>query len=477
LSARSLVVGAGVNELVAAHLLAHAGLEVLVLDERGAVAEDFFEGAWVPPAIVRRLGLERHGLEISLPDPWLSVALPDGEQLDLSRDVARSAEAIRRLSPRDAARWPEFCARMHRLAGFLEKLYCAPPPEPLSLKLAVRARLLGREGLHDLLRILPMPVADLLDDWFECNALKGALGTAGVLHLAQGPRSGGTAFRLLHHHVGSPPGVFRPPQSNLAQILERRPGLEIRHGARVERIRVRQGRAEGVVLAGGEEIAARLVVSGADPRRTLLELVEPGWLDPELARALRHVRSRGVVARIALTLDRAAQLQRLALAPSLEYLERAHDDAKYGRVSGAPYLEAVRQEGSARNRVLVHFQYAPYALADGGWDEARRAALGDAATRWLAPYLSASVLQREVLSPRELEGQFGYPEGQAHHAELALDQALWMRPVPALAHYRTPIAGLYLCGPGTHPGGGVAGACGMNAARAVLRDLAERKDA
>ncbi len=303
--------------------------------------------------------------------------------------------------------------------------------------------------MTDLLRLLPMSVADFLDDWFESDALKGVLGAGGVLHLHQGPRSGGTAFALLHRHVGSPPGVFRPARSNVVQVLRDLPGIEIRRGTPVERIVVRDGRATGVVLAGGEEIAAALVVSGADPRRTLLDLVEPGWLDPESIRAVRSIRARGVVAQVTLTLDRAPPPGTLVVAPSLDYLERAYDDAKYRRVSANPYLEA-RADG--QSRVIVHMQYAPYALADGEWDDARRAALGRRAEELLSPHLGAAVVERTVRSPHDLETTHGWPEGQEHHAELALDQLLWMRPTPALARYRTPIDGLYLCGPGMHPG-------------------------
>jgi len=478
----ALVIGAGVNELVAAHYLARAGHRVLVLDDR--TARDDAEPGWIPPRIVRDLGLDRHGLRIEHPDPWIAAPLPDGGRLELWHDVARSAEAIRRVSPNDAAKWPAFCARMARLARLLETLYAAPPPDPMTRELGelarlaglgLRARRLGRQGIEDLLRLLPMSVADFLDDWFETDVLKAALGAAGIMHLQQGPRSGGTAFRLLHQHAGSPAGVFRPPRSNIARVLAELPGVEHRRDAQVVRIMVREGRAVGAVLAGGEEIAARVVVSGADPQRTLLGLVAPGWLDPELARAVRNIRCRGVVARVTLALDREPGFATLAVGPSLDDLERAYDDAKYGRVSRRPYLEARSAEPTpdGRHRVDVHVQYAPYALADGGWDDARRAALGDLVVEMLSPHLP-TVVERTVLAPPDLEEAHGWPEGQAHHAELALDQLLWMRPVPALARYATPIEGLYLCGPSMHPGGGVAGAAGANAARVILRDLARQ---
>ncbi len=470
----AIVIGAGANGLAAAHLLARAGRRVLVLEAQAA-DDGAPDTGWVPPQLVRELGLT--GVEARRPDPWIAVALPDGGRLELSQDAARSAEAIRRLSPKDAASWPAFCARMHRLAGFLEALYTAPAPDVESrdpgelLRLAllgVKARRMGKQAVVDLLRVLPMSAAELLDEWFECDALKGALGAGGVLHLRQGPRSGGTAFVLLHHHVGSAPGVFRPPRSNLRRVLAAAAGVEVRRGAAVRRVAVTDGRATGVVLADGEEIAAPVVVSSADPRATLLGLVEPGWLDPEFAHAVRCIKCRGVVARVTLAVDRDPGFSTLAVSPSLEYLEHAYDDAKYGRVSANPYLEA-RVDGG---RVDVHVQYAPYAPADGGWDEGRRRALGNAVIERLAlhaPALGSAVTGSEVLTPRDLEDRHGLTEGNAYHGELTLDQILFMRPVAGWSRYRTPIRGLFLCGAGTHPGGAIAGGAGRLAAREILR--------
>ena len=332
----------------------------------------------------------------------------------------------------------------------------------------------------DLMRFAPMSVGELLDDWFESDALKGALGAAGVMHLHQGPRSGGTAFVLLHHHVGSPPGVFRPPRSNVSHVLAALPGIEIRTGAdaKVAQIAVHGGHVIGVVLENGKEIGVPVVVSAEAPRRTLFELLGPGWLDPEFVRAVRNLRSRGVTAQLTLRLNREPGFGTLAVAPSLTYLERAYDGAKYGWVSESPYLEA-RYDASQADDVHelnVHVQYVPYALADGAWDDARREQLGDMCVAVLAeqvPELRDGVVERTVLTPTDLVERYGWPEGQPYHAELALDQALYMRPIPQLAQYRTPVAGLYLCGPATHPGGGVAGAAGANAA-GIIRSLQER---
>ena len=472
----TIVIGAGVNGLTAAHYLARAGRRVLVLEQAKESAATPDVG-WVPPALIKDLGLARHGLVVEQLDPWIAAPLPASGRLELSQDVARSAEAIKKISPADAAKWPEFCARMHRLAGVLAALYTQAPPdvettdprELLHLGLVgLRVRRLGRQGMIDLLRILPMAVQELLDDWFENATLKAVLGSAGVMHLRQGPRAGGTAFNMLHHHVGSPAGVFRPTRSNVREVLEGMEvggGVEVRRGARVARIAVKDGRATGVMLASGEELQAQTIVSDADPRATLLGLLDPGWLDPEFALAVQNIKCRGVAARVTLTLERAADFTTLLVAPSLDYLEHAYDDAKYGRVSANPWLEA-RADG---NTVDVHVQYVPYVH---GEDAARAQTLGDVVFELLSRHVPGlpHVSARDVLTPDGLEQQSGLTEGHLYHGEHTLDQILFMRPAAGWSRYRTPIKGLYLCGAGTHPGGAIAGGAGRNAARAILKE-------
>ena len=430
-----VVIGADANGLVAAEVLSRAGHQVTVLQEEAPAPRTM---GWVPAQ------LQSSGLTVRCPDPWLRAPLPAGGVLELWRDIGRSTDSIRRISARDAEAWPRFCERMATLARLLEGLYLEPPPSLVDVRFALRVRRLGRQSMDDLMRVLPMPVAELLDDWFENDVLKGALGALGVRHLLQGPRSAGTAFRLLHYHVGNPPGVFRVPTSNLAQVLRAR---VTPREAIVARITVRAGEVTGVVLAGGGELSASLVVSTADPRRTLIDLVEPGWLDPDVKRALRHVRSRGVAAKVALTLERAPDWQTLTLAPSLDYVEQAYDDAKYGRTSSQPWLDVVADGKSAE----AHVQYAKT-----GED------ISAAVTRLLAPHLSIS-------DAKTLPVPQSWPDGQPHQAELALDQALWMRPLPELAGYRTPIKGLWLGGQAMHPA--VPGLAGYNCARQLLRSL------
>ena len=481
-----VVVGTGVNELVAAHSLARAGREVVALQQHAAPQDAWLDSGWVPPHIVRDLALDKNpgagvALTVLCPDPWLAAALPDGGRLELWRDVSRSAEAIRRISAHDAQRWPQFCERMAAVSGILEALYVAPPPDIMTrapaglLRLARYAfsvRRLNRVGMEDLMRLLPMSIADLLDDWFESDILKGALGGAGIMHLCQGPRSGGTAFRFLHHNVGNARGVFRPPQSNLRAVLEARGGVAVRSDAKLSRILVREGRVAGVELANGEEITASVVACGIDPKRALLESVDPGMLDPEFTRAVRHTRSRGVTARVDLALTAPAPFSMLTIAPSLNYLERAYDGVKYGAISSEPYLEVrVANSSETEHRVEVDVQYVPHEPLR--WNGEMRRQLAERTVSALtraAPGFDAMVKGVSVLTPADFEVRYGFPQGQPHHAELALDQALWMRPLAGWSSYRTPINGLYMCGPGTHPGGYIAGAAGANAARVILQD-------
>jgi phytoene dehydrogenase-like protein len=479
--------GGDVNALVAAHYLAREDCDVTLVHEHAAPVEDELEAGWIPPKIVKDLDLARYGLAIHDPDVW-AVVNPDAEAFELSSDIRQSAAAIHKLSAHDAAKWPAFCERMHALARTLETIYTAAPPQPLArsasglaalARVALRARRLGRDGMQDLFRLLPMPAADLLDDWFESDLLKGVLGAAAVMHLAQGPRSGGTVFNLLHHHVGSRCGVFRQPLTNIRSALARRTEVNVQSGT-VARIEVRQGRAESVVLGSGEALAADAIVSGLPPARTLLELVDPAWLDPQLVRAVRNVRSRGVSAKILLTLDRDPRFTTLVIAPSLDYLERAYDATKYGHISAEPYIEARQtgQRGPGHFAVQVHVQYVPHSAKEVVWDTSESEKLGRSIIARIAEHVrgfAGWVIGQHVLTPDDIESIHGHPEGQEYDAELALDQVLWMRPVPELAQYRAPVEGLYLCGPAMHPGGGIAGAAGANAASIVAKDLKRRK--
>ena len=524
----TLVIGAGVNGLVAAARLARAGQRVLVLERRevlgGTMAtEEIVPGfrvdrcghdaGWVAPGIVRELELERHGLALVATEASVFTPLPDGRSLTVWRDRERTRRELAAHSVRDAERWIPFTDTIARLAAFLETVYAGTPPQVTStglanvvgmLGLGRRVRGLGKSGMIELLRTLPMSVAELLDDWFDSDAVKGTLGAGGITRIFQGPRSGGTAFVLIHHQVGHAPGAMRARHlvrggtGALARALAasaRAAGAEIRTGVEVARILVEQpngsNRASGVALGSGEEIRARRTISSADPYRTLLGLLGAAHLEPELVQAVRHIKLRGATAKVNLALSAlprfgtiSADDDRLrgaiSISPSLDYLERAYDDAKHGGISRRPYLEVriptVLEPSLAppgRHVLSVHVQYAPYALRPGGWDTASREALGDAVLATLAEYapaLPAAVLHRQVLTPKDLEDVYALTEGSVSHGELTLDQILFMRPVPGWSRYRTPVEGLYLCGAGAHPGSGITGMAGFNAAREIVRD-------
>ncbi len=522
-----VVIGAGANGLVAAAALGRAGHRALVLERAEAAGGqgrliEFAPGfraaplgldpGWLPGPIARGAGLE--SLERADADTSLSVAAEPGRFLTLSRDAARAAEAIRAWSPADAARWPAFVARLRKLAGFLEALYQMPAPdigasapgELLALAgLGRKFRALGRTDMIELLRTLPMSVWELLDDQFECGPLKAAVATGGVLDHQQGPRSGGTGFVLLHYLVGATEGSVRgrlPWRAGPAAFTEaaetaaRRAGATIRTDATVERITVRDDAVTGVVLAGGEEIGARAVLSTAGPARTLLEWVDPVWLDPEFLHAVGNIRHRGCTAFVLYALDALPPFPGLAteqalggvvsLTPSLAALEGAADAAKYGTVPERPHVEISvptvlwpNLATGGRHVLVARAQYAPYRRRDGAtWDAAARDALAEvvtAAIEAVAPGFRSRILHCEAWSPRDLEERFGLCEGAPSQGELGLDQVLFMRPVAGWGRHATPITGLYLGGAGSHPGPGILGGPGWLATRRLLADARRRR--
>ena len=516
-----VVIGAGANGLIAATVLARAGLKVSLLERAEAPggqgrAVEFAPGfraaplgldpGWLPPSVARAAGLE--GLERANGDGALSVALEPGRFLSLARDPGRAAEAICTHSAVDAAKWPAFTARLAALAGFLGVLFQVPAPDVDAqapgdllglLDLGRRFRALGRTHMVELLRTLPMSVWELLDDWFESTPLKAAVAPGGVLDHRQGPRSGGTGFVLLHHLVGAPTGSVRGrlpwrngPEAftDAALRAARSAGVAIRTGAEVARVRVANDAVEGVTLAGGEEVAARAVLSTADPARTLLDWVDPVWLDPDFLLAVRNIRYRGCTAFVLYALDGLPDVRGLerealggtvSLTADVVAMERAADAAKYGEVSSHPHVEltvpTLSQPGLApegRHVVVARAQYAPYRLrADDGWTAAKREALAETVSATIERYvpgLGSRVLHRVAWSPPDLEERFGLREGAASHGELGLDQILFMRPVAGYGRHATPIAGLYLGGAGTHPGPGILGGAGHLAAQRLIRD-------
>jgi phytoene dehydrogenase-like protein len=523
----SLIIGSGHNGLTAAFYLAKAGLRPLVLERRevvggAAVTEAIAPGFRSPlahvtgpvrEAVVRDMQLARR-VEFVRPDPRLIALSLDGRGLAFATDVARTTEAIRAFSETDAARYADFCGALERLGGFLQGILAMTPPSLAApatgdlwdlLKTGRRFRALGRTDGFRLLRWMPMAAADLVAEWFTSDLLMAAIAARGIFGTAQGPWSAGTGAVLLLNAAADPvPGgssvmVKGGAGALTAAMAEaaREAGAEIRTGASVARILVRDGRVTGVVLEDGTEIAADAVVANTDPKRTLLQLVDPVDLDPGFIAKVRNYRMPGTVAKLDFALSalpafraipHAADLRgRLHIGPTIDYLERAYDAVKYGEISTEPYLDvafpSVLDPSLAppgRHVMSVHMQFAPYRLANGRSWNAMRDTLAPTVLRTLeryAPGISQLVDGQRVLTPLDLETTYGLTGGHILHGEPALDQTFTMRPVLGWAQYRTPIDGLFLCGSGTHPGGGLTAASGHNAAREIVRALKARHTA
>jgi phytoene dehydrogenase-like protein len=517
----AVLVGGGHNALVAAAYLARAGRKVLVLERRplvggAAVTEEVFPGfkfsvfsyvvSLLRPEIIRDLELPRHGLQI-LPLESTIVPLDNGDYLGFWGDPDESRRELARHSPRDAEAGAIFGRLMQHMAMAVKPILGMVPPDPASLapsdlrgllELGGHFRSLGAERFHALYKLMTMSSADYLDEWFELDPLKATKASSGIIGTFLGPRSPGSAYVLLHHYMGEIDGAFRAwgfQKGGTGAISEaiasaaRAAGAEIRTGAEVTRVSVRHGRATGVILAGGEEVPAAIVVSGLDPRRTFLDLLAPGLLSEDVVAAVERFKFRGSSGKVNLALSelpdftclpgRGPHLRgAISISPSLDYLERAYDDAKYGEFSRHPYMDIVIPSmidpGMAppgKHVMSIFVQYAPYRL-NGGWNDARREAFGDAVVETVArhaPNLKRAILGRQVLTPADIERMTGLSEGNIFQGELALHQLFFLRPLPAWANYRTPIRGYWQCGAGTHPGGGIMGASGRLAAGEILR--------
>ncbi|HYK41061.1 MAG TPA: NAD(P)/FAD-dependent oxidoreductase [Thermoanaerobaculia bacterium] len=526
---RLVIIGGGVNGLVAAGMLARAGLRPLVLERRPvaggtAVTEEFHPGFRASTvfsssgplldSIVRALDLERHGFEPIRPAVRVFAPSAEGRPLLLHEDPARTASGLSVFSKKDAERFPVFHESLSRIGALLAPLLSMTPPridrpggkDVLGFaKLGRKFRALPKRDAWRLLRWGPMAVADFAAEWFESEPLRAVIAARGIAGSFAGPWSAGTAANLLlgaaaDSHSGGPAGFVRGGMGALSAALASSAsaaGAEIRTDARVVSIRVRNGAATGVVLESGEEIEAGTVVSSADPKSTMLKLVDPGEQDPEFVANVTNYRSQGVVAMVHFALSalpefrslngadpKAALSGRIHLGTEIDEIERAFDAAKYGDLSPRPLCEATIPTISdpslapAGAHVLsVRVQYAPYRLATGTWSE-RGAELPRVVGKIVAehaPGFENRVLATRVLTPVDLEETFGLSGGHIFHGEHSLDQIFTMRPILGWGRYRTPVAGLYLCGSGTHPGGGLTGANGANAAREIVRDWKKRK--
>ena len=524
----AVVIGGGHNALVTAAYLAKGGMRTLVLERRdhvGGAAETtrLAKGVRAPtlahtvgrlrPSVQKDLRLSRHGLSLVAPDVRVFAPSPDGTAVTLWTDVAKTAEGLRARSESDANAYARFDKRIRAIGRFLDDLGRTTPPDIKSpglgdaisgLRLGRSFKGLGRDGSRTVLRILPMAVADLVAESFESDALRGALAWRGVRYGAVGPWSAGSAAMLLGDGAGNDGGaagetVFaRGGPGALAEALAgaaREAGVTIRTSASVARITSVDGRVNGVVLEDGEEIQAGAVVSGLDPKRTLVDLVDPVALGPSLGWRAANIRTPGVVAKVNLALkklpvfpaaggDEALLRGRIVVAPGIDAMERAFDATKYGRWSAYPILEAtipsladptlVEGAKAGTHVMSVIAQYAPYQLAEplGDW-ATQREAFGDAVIGVLesvAPGIGKLISHRQVLTPVDLERDYGLTGGHPLHAEAGLDQFFVWRPLLGHARYRLGLERLYLCGSGAHPGGGITGGPGQNAAREILRD-------
>ena len=499
-----------------------AGKKVLVLESRhvlggASVTEEIYPGfkftvfsyvvSLLRPEIIRDLKLTQFGLTI-LPLESTLTPLQDGNYLYRDADHYRTMDAISRFSPRDADAYEDYSHAMYFMAKAVQPILGLVPPDPTSLNPAELNRLLqlarkylGLEGehLYTLVRLMTMSSADFLERWFESEPLKGTMSASGIIGTFLGPRSPGTAYVLLHHYMGEIDGSFRAwgfvkgGTGGIAEAIARAAqalGAEIRTETRVGQVIVRDGKAQGVALENGDEIYADVVVSSLDPRRSFLDLLNPQDLPADLVEAVRKYRFQGSSGKVNLALDAAPELAckpgagrhlsgAISISPSVDYIEQAYDDAKYGDFSRKPYIDIILPSmidpdmaPPGKHVMSCFVQYAPYELREGTWEQ-RREEFGDTVVDTLSEYfpnLKNIILHRQVLSPWDIEQTTGLTQGNIFQGELNLSQLFFLRPAVGYARYRTPVRNYFLCGSGTHPGGGISGAPGRLAALEILKN-------
>jgi len=519
-----VVIGGGHNGLVNAAYLAKAGKKVLVLERRGvlggaAVTEEIVPGflfsecsyvvSLLRPEIIRELDLPRHGLEILPLDGTFSPML-NGDYLWRVNDHAKTQREIRRHSRLDAEAYDEFSKMMTPMCRFVKPMLSMIPPDPTTLNpkdlkqlnfMLQRFRELSSDERYTLVQLMTMSSADFLDQWFETDVLKATMSASGIIGTFLGIRSPGTAYVLLHHYMGEIDGAFRSwgfsrggtgQISNSIGSAAREAGVEIRTKASVQKIVIKNNRASGVVLSTGEEISCNVISSSVDPYLTFEKFIEAKELPSDFLESVRRFKFRGSSGKVNLALDALPNFRSLpgegahlrgamSISPGMEYMERAYDDAKYGHFSRRPYIDMVIPSltdpsvAPAGKHVLSCFvQYAPYKLAEGTWDD-QKEAFGNNVINTIAehaPNIKDIIIDKQVITPLDLEREFGLTQGNIFQGELSLEQLFFLRPVPGWAYYRTPVDNLYMCGSATHPGGGIMGANGRIASQVILKECA-----
>ena len=508
------------NSLVSASILGQAGKKVLLLEaceQIGGLATtaEFYPGfqcnlihdvvKWLDPRVMKKLNVKYHGLVFHSSD-IVRIALDTQEKhISFFRDPHKTAGSIANHSEEDAKVWIDFTNYINKCAHFLEKLYELTPPqlpnigfkEALSMSsMLTPLRKHGTRGLVDFMRVAPMTMLDLLDEWFETEILRSAVSTAGIYHLSFGPYAAGTGFNLLHQHVHGK-GIYHNAHFvkggtgqliNAVKLSAESANVDIRVNMKVSSINVKNGICSGVTLESGETFYAEDIVSGLDPNNTFINLVGISELNPSFFTQIRNIRYRGSTARIHFALNELPKIKGIAknqmgtvfsASPTIEYLERASDSVKYGQVAANPYVEftipsVLNPEFAPDGKHVLSatVQYAPYHLRDRNWSGELKSQLKNNVVAVLENYIpgfSSFVESTVVWSPMDFENKFGLTEGNLNHGEMTLDQIMFMRPTISAAQYKSPIENLYLCGPGTHPGGGLHGTNGYNGAKEILK--------
>ncbi len=518
-----IVIGGGHNGLTHAAYLQRAGKKVLVLERRhvlggAAVTEEVFPGfkfsvcsyvvSLLRPEIIRDLDLPRHGLEI-LPLDGTFTPMPNGDHLWRVNDHGLTRREIARHSRVDAEAYDEFGKAMQQMCRFVKPILNMVPPDPTSLNpkdlgkllfLGNRFRKLNAQEKYDQVQLMTMSAIDFLDQWFETDVLKATMSASGIIGTFLGVRSPGTAYVLLHHYMGEIDGAFRAwgfARGGTGAISEaiasaaREAGVEIRTKAGIAQILVKDGKAIGVALNNGDEIYADVISSSVDPRNTFSKMIEARHLPGDFLEDVNRYKYRGSSGKVNLALDALPNFTAMpgegphlrgaiSISPSVEYMERAYDDAKYGDFSRHPYIDMViptltdpSLAPPGKHVMSCFVQYAPYKLREGNWDE-KKEAFGDTVINTIAEYapnIKDIILHRQVVTPLDLEREFGLSEGNIFQGELSLEQLFFLRPAPGWARFRTPIKNLYMCGSATHPGGGIMGAPGRLSALEVIKDM------